>query len=86
VEAFDHVLEIGQLIDATFTGQVDSEIETLQRVSGRLFSDDEIAALRDALHRSMSAIVAGVGLTHPSFARVASELSQEGAGRVGIGR
>jgi hypothetical protein len=85
-DAFDHVLEIGQLIDATFAGQVESEIETLQRVSGRTFSDDEAVALRDALHRSMSAIVAGVGLTHPSFAKVARELSQQGAARVGIGR
>ena len=83
-EAFDHVLGIGALIDATLTGQVESEIETLRRVRGRAFTDDEIAMLRDALHRSMSAIVAGVALTHPSFAKVARELSAEGAARLGI--
>ena len=85
-EAFDHVLGIGQLIDATFAGQVDAEIETLRRVGGRAFADEEIATLRDALHRSMSAIIAGVALTHPSFAKVARGLSQEGAAKLGIAR
>jgi hypothetical protein len=82
--AFDHVLGIGGFIDATLTGQVESEIETLRRVSGRAFTDEEIAMLRDALHHSLSAIVAGVALTHPSFAKVARELSQEGAATLGI--
>ena len=83
-EAFDHVLGIGELIDATLTGQVESEIETLRRVRGHAFTDEEIAMPRDALYRSMSAIVAGVALTHPSFAKVARELSEEGAARLGI--
>ena len=80
-DAFDHVLALGQLIDATFADQVDREIETLQQVSGRAFSDDQIAMLRDALHRSMSAIVAGYALTHPKFAL---ELEQAGAAKLGI--
>src|SRR5262249_29479951 len=84
-EAFEHIPGIGQLIDATIKGQVDSEIETFQRVTGRAFSDEQVAMLREALCRSMSAIIAGVALTHPSFAKVARELSPEGAGRIGIG-
>jgi hypothetical protein len=83
-DAFDHVLGIGGLIDATLTGQVESEIETLRRVSGRAFTDEEIARLRAALHRSMSAIITGVALTHPSFAKVAREPSEEGAARLGL--
>jgi len=82
--AFDHVLGIGELIDATFTGQVESEIETVRRVSGRVFTDEEVTVLRAALHRSMSAIITGVALTHPSFAKVARELSEEGAARLRI--
>ena len=38
---------------------------------------------RDALHRSMSRIIAGVALTHPSFAKLARELSEEGASTLG---
>jgi hypothetical protein len=41
-------------------------------------------ALRDALNQSLQAIVAGVSLTHPSFKRVALELSREGVAKLGI--
>jgi hypothetical protein len=82
--AFDHVLELGGLVDAAFAGQANKEIETLQQVTGRTFSEAEVTTLRDTLHRSLSAIMAGVGLTHPSFAKVALELSPEGAAKLGI--
>ena len=40
--------------------------------------------LRDTLYQSLSAIIAGVALTDPSFAKVALELSKEGAAKLGI--
>jgi len=82
--AFDDVAGLGALVDATFAGQVSQEIDTLQRVTDRTFSDEEIETLRDRLHRSMSASIAGVALSHPSFTRVALELSPEGAAVLGI--
>ena len=83
-EAFDHIRGIGRLIDATFVGQAAAEIETLQQVRGRTLSDVQLATLRDVLYRSLSAIVAGVALTHPSFTKVALALSREGAATLGI--
>jgi len=80
--AFDHILDIGGLIDATFAGQADREIETLQQISGRTFLDAQLTTLRDTLYRSMSAIIAGVALTHPSFTKIALELSKEGAAKL----
>ena len=82
--AFDHIAAIGSLIDATLQGQADQEIATLRRLRGRDFSDAELATLRDTLHRSLSTIIAGVALSHPSFTRLALELSPEGAARLGI--
>jgi len=82
--SFDGVAGIGALVDAAFAGQVNEEIDTVQQVTGRTFCSDEHAALRDTLHRSMSASIAGVALTHPSFVRVACELSPEGAAALGI--
>ena len=81
---FDHLVAIGSLVDAAFVGQAEHEIETLSRVTGRAFSDAETIALRDALHRSLSHIFAGIGLGHPSFAMVARELSASGAAKLGI--
>jgi hypothetical protein len=82
--AFDQVAGIGGLVDATFVGQVDQEIETLQQVTGRTHSAVEMTTLRDTLYRSLSTIIAGVALTDPSFAKVALELSKEGAAKLGI--
>ena len=82
--AFDQVAGIGGLVDATFVGQVDQEIETLQQVTGRTHSAVEMTTLRDTLYRSLRTIIAGVALTDPSFAKVALELSKEGAAKLGI--
>lgn len=82
--AFDQMVGIGALIDGTFVGQVNKEIETLQQVTGQTLSSAEAMTLRDTLHQSMSAIIVGVSLTHPSFTKVALELSKEGAANLGI--
>jgi hypothetical protein len=83
--AFDHILGIGGLVDATFVGQVEQELATFQSVTGRRLVEPEATALREALSRSMHAIWAEVAFTHPHFKRVAMELSKEGAAKLGIG-
>ena len=82
--AFGQVTSIGELVDVTMVGQVDKEIETLQQVTSRTLSAAEATTLRDTLYHSLSAIIAGVALTDPSFAKVALELSKEGAAKLGI--
>ncbi len=82
--AFDQVTGIGGLVDATFVSQVDQEIETLQQVTGRTLAAAEVTTLRDTLYESLRAIIADVSLTDPSFAKVALELSKEGAAKLGI--
>jgi len=82
--AFDDVAGIGTLVDGTIAGQVEEEIATLSATHARAFSDSQTAVLRDVLHRSMSTIIVGVSLGHPRFARVARELSRDGAAKLGI--
>ena len=82
--AFDQMAGIGGLVDATFVGQVDQEIATLQQVTGCTLTDAEAVTLRDTLYHSLQAIIAGVALTDPSFRKVALELSREDAAKLGI--
>jgi hypothetical protein len=82
--AFDQVKGLGELVDATFVGQVDQEINTLQQVTGHTLAEAEVTTLRDTLYESLSSIIAGVALTDPSFAKVALELSRAGAAKLGI--
>lgn len=82
--AFDHIMGIGGLVDATFVGQVEQELATLQYVTGRRLTESEATVLREALCKSMRAIWADVAFTHPDFQRVAVELSKEGAAKIGI--
>jgi hypothetical protein len=82
--AFDHIQGLGGLIDATFVGQVEQELATFQNVAGCRLAEPETTALREALTQSMRAIFAEVALTHPTFKRVALELSKEGAAKLGI--
>jgi hypothetical protein len=82
--AFDQVKGIGELVDATFVGQVDQEVDTLQQVTGHTLAEAEVTTLRDTLYESLRSIIAGVALTDPSFAKVALELSREGAAKLGI--
>ncbi len=83
--AFDDIQGIGGLVDETFVGQVEQELKTFQSVTGRILTESESTALREALCRSMRAIWAEVSLTHPNFKQVAVELSREGAAKLGIG-
>jgi hypothetical protein len=79
---FDQLGALGQLIDATLVGQAAAEVDTLQRVGGRPLSQEDVTRLRETLHASLAAIIIGVSLSHPSFTRIARELSPEGTARL----
>jgi hypothetical protein len=70
------------MVDAAFRGQADGEIDTLRRDRPRAGQPERVA-LHDALHASLGAIMAGVGLGHPTFVQVVRELSSSGATALG---
>jgi len=82
--AFDDVGEINRLFKAAFAGQASEEVATLERVTGRRFSESERAILLATLEDSLGQILGRVGIAHPRFAKVARELSAEGAAKLGI--
>ena len=82
--AFEEVLALGAIVDVAFAGQAQQEIETLSAVTGRTFTADEVIVLHETLHRSMHAIMAGVGLGHPSFGKLVRDLSPAGAATIGL--
>jgi len=82
--AFDDLLAIAGLVDGVFAGQARAEVRALEAIRGRQLTEDESSELQRVLHRSLSGIMAGVGLAHPTFGLVARALSPQGAARVGI--
>ena len=82
--AFDDIPALGAIVDVAFAGQAQQEIETLSAVTGRTFTADEVIVLHETLHRSMHAIMAGVGLGHPSFGKLVRDLSPAGAATIGL--
>jgi hypothetical protein len=82
--SFDAVSALGALIDRVFADQAAAEVDTLIRVTGRTLAASELLALRTTLHQSLSAILTGVGLSHPNFVEVALALSRDGAAVLGI--
>ena len=84
VEVFGHVGAIAGIVDNAFRGQAEQELETLECVTGRVLPDPQRTALRDALHGSLRAILAEVGMSHPRFRSIAQALSRDGAARLGI--
>ncbi len=47
IELFDQVQSLAELVDETFVGQVEQEMETLQAVTGRKPTDPEAMILRE---------------------------------------
>jgi len=83
-KAFDDVLALSAVVDATFVGQVAEELSTFFRLTGRQLTSAETGALNEVLCGSMRAIFAEVGLTHPHFKQLVLELSREGAAKLGV--
>jgi hypothetical protein len=84
VAVFDQLGCLIELVDETFVGQVEQEMQTFETVCGRALAGSERTILRDRLLATMRAIWGEVGLTHPSFKKVVRELSPEGAAKLGI--
>jgi len=83
-EAFDQMQALAGVVDETFVGQVEEELKTFQAVARRTLSAGELETLRDRLLTTMRLIWVDVSLTHPNFKRLALELTEKGAAKLGI--
>ncbi|NJR60986.1 MAG: hypothetical protein HC769_20445 [Cyanobacteria bacterium CRU_2_1] len=75
-------LAIVKLFDAQLMTQIQLDLESLSRATGRIFTDsvkDEIQTVQEQSYRSVFLIS---GMTHPCFMRTLQELSESGQVRV----
>lgn len=80
--AVDELLELGGAIDGLLAQQADLDIESLQRATRRTFADHERAEIKTSIQRGYRWTFLVSGLTHPTFARIVGELTEQGPRRI----
>jgi hypothetical protein len=78
----DDYLDIGKMLDGGFAAQVELDLESLEKATGRTFSPGEKAEIRTAQQASYRAVFLRSGMTHPQFDRSLRELTPRGHARM----
>ncbi len=80
--AVDELLELGGAIDGLLAQQIEMDIDSLEKVTGRTFSDDEKEEIRTHQQRSYRWTFLVSGLEHPNFVRIVNELTSAGGEKI----
>lgn len=80
--AIDELLELGGAVDRLLSQQVELDIESLQKATGRAFTDRERADIRENTQRAYRWTFLVSGLEHPNFVKIVGELTKEGQGKI----
>lgn len=80
--AVDELLELGMAIDGLLAQQIEMDIDTLQRVTGRSFTDTERDEIRTAQRRAYRWTFLVSGLEHPKFVQIVGELTTGGVEKI----
>ena len=78
----DDYMSIGKLLDDGLAGQIELDLESLQRAIRRTLSDSEKEEIRAAQRAAYRTTFLLSGMNHPSFDRSLRELSHDGHARV----
>ena len=78
-DAIDGYLEIGGMIDSGLMQQVQFDLESLKRATGRIFTPEETERFFAAQQQATRWTFLGSGMSHPNFLATA-ELVQPGSG------
>ena len=68
--------------DSLLSQQVELNIESLQKATGRAFTDRERADIRENTQRAYRWTFLVSGLEHPNFVKIVGELTKEGQGKI----
>jgi hypothetical protein len=79
----DDYMDIGKMLDGGLAAQVQLDIESLQRATGRTFTSEERASITEKQTKAYRWTFLLSGMTHPNFDRSLRELSVQGHERVG---
>jgi hypothetical protein len=82
-QGVDDYMDIGKMLDGGLAAQVQLDIESLQRATGRTFTAEEKAEITREQTRAYRWTFLLSGMTHPNFDRSLRELSAQGHERVG---
>jgi hypothetical protein len=80
--AIDELLELGGAIDGLLSQQIGLNIETLERATGRRFTEAEKEEITTKTQRAWRWTFLVSGLEHPNFVRLVKELTKEGPGKI----
>jgi hypothetical protein len=81
-QAIDELLELGGAVDGLLAQQVELDIDALQTVTGRSFTDDERDDIRAHQQRAYRWTFLVSGLEHPNFVGIVGELTAAGQGKI----
>ncbi|MEN8148587.1 MAG: diiron oxygenase [Planctomycetota bacterium] len=73
--AVDEYLEIGAFLDAGLMQQVELNLDSFQRATGRTLTESEAAAFREAQAGAVRWTYLGSGMTHPRFLETLEKLA-----------
>ncbi len=80
--AIDELLELGGAIDGLLSQQIGLNIETLEKATGRTFTDAEKEEITTKTQHAWRWTFLVSGLEHPNFVKLVNELTTEGPGKV----
>ena len=80
--AIDELLELGGAIDGLLSQQIRLNIETLEKATGRRFTDAEKEEIKTKTQRAWRWTFLVSGLEHPNFVKLVNELTAEGPAKI----
>jgi hypothetical protein len=81
-EGIDDYLAIGGILDGGFTAQMDMDLASFTRATGRTLSGDEATRYREVQQRSYRKTFLTSGMRHGKFQSILAAISPEGAQQV----
>jgi len=81
-QAIDGLLELGTAVDALLADQVEMDIDALEAITNRCFTDDERDKIRTHQRRSYRWTFLVSGLEHPMFTQIVGELTSDGSAKI----
>lgn len=82
--AVDEMLELGGAIDGLLAHQMELDIEALEKVTAREFTDTEKDEIRTHQQRAYRWTFLVSGLEHPKFVATVAEFSKPGAEKIAV--
>jgi hypothetical protein len=82
--AIDELLALGNAVDGLLAAQIELDIDSLQAMAGRRFTDEERDEIRTAQQRSYRWTFLVSGIEHPRFVEIVEDLTSAGMPKLDV--